>query len=70
MTKEKELKLSENDGTGRYFCYYGNGEQGYIEYWKKWKKWVWNQNEGIIMSKSCLLEVIRVIDKLAGDALK
>jgi len=66
---KEEFNLSENDGMGRYFYYYGNEELGYIEYYKKWKKWVWNQNKDIIMSKSCLLEVIKVIDKLAGEKL-
>ena len=71
---EKEFNLSKkfrvwDDHCGRWWCVYNKEELGYIEYWKPWKKWVWNQNQDIIMSKSCLELVIKAIDKLEGDKL-
>ena len=61
---KQKFNLSKNDGLGRYYCYYGEEELGYIEYYKKWKRWVWNQGEDIIMSKECLKKVIESIEKL------
>lgn len=58
--------LYGNDGDDFHYAYYGGEELGYLEYYKKWKSWVWNQNEDIIMSPSCLKEVL----KKAGELIK
>lgn len=42
-----------------YYAYYGDEELGFIEYYMNWKKWVWNQGEDIIMSLSCMEEVVK-----------
>ncbi len=47
-----------------YHAYYGKEELGYIDYYPKWKKWVWNQGENIIMSISCLREVVKKLRTL------
>lgn len=45
---------------GAYFAYYNDGktELGFIDYYKPWKRWVWNQGVNIIMSESCIKEVL------------
>ena len=51
---------------GDYYAYYGEEELGYIEYYRKWKRWVWNQEEDIVLSIDCLLQValkLSTIDK-------
>ena len=47
-----------------FYAYYGEEELGFIEFYKPWKKWVWNQNKDIIMSLSCLEEVVIKLAKL------
>ena len=47
-----------------YYAYYIEVELGYIEYYKKWKKWVWNQGENIIISSSCIEEILKKLKKL------
>jgi len=37
---------------------------GIIYKFKKWNKWVWEQDIGVIMSKSCLKEVAQYMEKL------
>ena len=47
-----------------YYAYYGNEELGYIAYYSRWRKWVWEQTESIIMSYSCLKEVVKKLKQL------
>ena len=52
-----------------YYSYYGKEELGFIEFYPKWKKWVWNQGEDIIMSSSCIknvLDKLLELEKTAG----
>ena len=37
---------------------------GFIQYYKKWKCYVWEQGNGVIMSKSCLDELTIFMKKL------
>lgn len=37
---------------------------GILYKFKKWDKWVWEQDIGVIMSKSCLKEVTQYMEKL------
>lgn len=45
-------------------AYYGEEYLGWIEFYANWKKWVWNQEEGIIMSLSCLENVTKKLKEL------
>ncbi len=58
--KKFEWEKIEED----YYAYYGKEELGFIEFYKPWKKWVWNQNEDIIMSLSCLNKVCEKLEEL------
>ncbi len=51
-----------------FYAYYGDEELGFIEWYPKWKKWVWNQGGDIIMSESCLREVLAKITALTGES--
>ena len=57
-------KFSCNKVYGYYSIHYGKELLGYIEYYTPWKKWVWNQADDIIMSESCLNEVIKKIKEM------
>ena len=37
---------------------------GIIYKFKKWNKWVWEQDIGVIMSKSCMKEVAQYMENL------
>ena len=47
-----------------HYAYYGKEELGYIEYWEPWKKWVWNQKKDIILSLSCMENVVKKLKEL------
>jgi hypothetical protein len=40
---------------------------GFLEYYKKWKCFTWEQNDGVIMSKSCLDELTEYMGKLDAN---
>ena len=40
---------------------------GNIYYFKKWKCYIWEQNDGIVMSLSCLLELTDYMKKLEAN---
>lgn len=64
MKKFKWIQF-EGIGDGKdWYAFYDNEELGYIEWYPKWKKFVWNQNEDIIMSVSCLQKVLDKIKEL------
>jgi len=68
MKKEKmKIEWSYIEDLKSYYAYYDGEELGYIEYYKKWKKWVWNQIEDIIMSESCLQNVIDKLKELENE---
>ena len=51
-----------------YYAYYGDEQLGFIDFYKPWKKWVWNQEEDIIMSESCIKDVLAKLTLLTyGD---
>ena len=68
MTNIKSKEFTWGIFDKAYYAYYGKEELGYIEYYKKWRKWVWNQGDDIIMSLSCLNEVIKKIKELEKNA--
>lgn len=43
---------------------------GIIFYYKNWKCWVWNQGANIIMSDTCLKQVIDKLKELDKNAKK
>ena len=47
-----------------YYAYYGREELGCIDFYKPWKKFVWNQNEDIVMSLSCMENVVKKLKEL------
>lgn len=53
-----------------FYAYYGDEELGYIGWYPKWKKWVWNQGLDIIMSKSCLQNVLNKLKELGRKSGK
>ena len=53
----EEFKWKENDN--KFYAYYGKTLLGHIEFYPEWKKYVWEQYEDIIMSISCLKNVIK-----------
>jgi len=63
---KKEFTWSETE-EGSY-AYYGDEELGYIDFHKPWKKFVWNQAEDIIMSWSCIKEVMKKLVELKKDS--
>ena len=59
-------EIEVDDHVLNYYAYYGKEELGFIEFYKPWKKWVWNQGEDIIMSESCIKEVLAKLTFLTG----
>ena len=51
----------------KLYAFYGDCELGYIELYPKWNKWVWNQGEDIVMSISCLKNVVKRLEELEND---
>lgn len=48
-----------------YHAFYKNEELGCVRYYPEWKKWVWEVvDDGIIMSSSCLKEVIKKLEEV------
>ena len=67
---KKKFKWNQFEGIGDgldWYAHYGNEELGFIEYWKPWKKFVWNQHQDIIMSLSCMEEVIKKLKELESS---
>jgi len=65
------MKKFKWDDIGQYtskrcFAYYGEELLGSLEYYHKWKNWVWEQGGDIIMSSSCLREVLKKLEELEG----
>lgn len=63
MAKKFTWSKIEDD----YYAYYGEEELGYVEFYKPWKKWVWNQYIDIMMSSSCLENVLKKLKELEGE---
>ncbi len=57
-----EIDYGEKDI--HHYAYYGKEELGHINMCFEWKKWVWEQNEDIIMSLSCIEEVAKKLKEL------
>ncbi len=47
-----------------YYAYYKKEELGEVSYHTEWKKWIWCQREGIIMSLSCMENVVKKLKEL------
>ena len=54
----------DENGKTYWGVWYNHEQLGLIRYWKPWKKYVWEQEEDIIMSKSCLKQVIDFMEKI------
>lgn len=59
-----DMYLDEN--SNHYFTIWNkkSEELGRIEFDMKWKKWIWIQYKDIVMSESCLQQVIDKIKEL------
>ena len=50
-----------------YEAYYGKEYLGYIYLYLDWNKWVWEQERDIIMSLSCMKEVVKKLKELENN---
>lgn len=62
-------KVSATFGGINRICVFNSHDTllGNIDYFSQWKCFIWEQNQGIIMSKSCLDELTAFMGKLEAN---
>jgi hypothetical protein len=70
MKKLEFLNMYQDEKGNDYFHVYNKKSDflGMICFDTRWKKWVWIQEEGIIMSKGCLQQIINKIEELSPSS--